>query len=160
VGIVFTVASITWSTVPFVIISIWYSHHSWLISGFVIRVKQWVPLVEQELLILSEYIPSPRVSLWNSHCPVLCRSLFVFCPFYSLSVYWLSFNIRLLITPLVSSKLSITETKTNSKRTGQKINVINIKVVAKQQLNAMKLEFICFRSLLAIDNKNHNWRFY
>ena len=80
-GIVLTVASITWSTVPFVIISILYSHHSWLISGFVIRVKQWVPLVEQELLILSEYIPSPRVSLWNSHCPVLCRSLFVVCPF-------------------------------------------------------------------------------
>ena len=35
--------------------------HSWLITGFVTRLTQWVPLVEQELLTLLEHLSSPPV---------------------------------------------------------------------------------------------------
>jgi hypothetical protein len=39
---------------------------------------------------------------------MLCRSLFVHLPFFCWSLYGLSFiNLRLLVTPLVSSKFSI-----------------------------------------------------
>ena len=41
----------------------WQLHfpHSWLITGFVTRVTWWVPLVEQDLLILPEHPSSPQV---------------------------------------------------------------------------------------------------
>jgi hypothetical protein len=35
--------------------------HAWLITGFVTRLIQQVPLVEQELLTLPEHLSSPRI---------------------------------------------------------------------------------------------------
>ena len=57
--------------------------HSWLITGFVTRVKRRVPLVEQELLTLPEYLSSSqvlsgvRVVRSLVFCVVFCRSLFI-----------------------------------------------------------------------------------
>ena len=146
-GIVFTVAFITWSTVPFVIISILSSHHSWLISGFVIRVKQWVSLVEQELLILSEYFPSP----W-----VVCGIRIVQCcvdHYLSFVLFTLCQSIdRPLIYGFLSSlwyHQSFLSQKRRHTQNGQGKILMWLMVAAKQQLNAMKLEFIWFSSLLA-----------
>jgi len=68
-----------------------------------LTVTRMVTIVEQELLTLPEHLSSPRVfcgvrvarSLF--FCVVLCRSLFVLLSF---------FDLRILITPLVSSKSS------------------------------------------------------
>ena len=69
--------------------------------------------VEQELLTLQEYLSSHpifrevRVSLSLVFCLVLCRSLFVLLSFFIWKLYYLFFfNLRLLITPLVSSTFS------------------------------------------------------
>jgi hypothetical protein len=57
--------------------------HSWLITGFVIRLTQRVPLVEQELLTLPGHISSPRFLLMGFvlldllFMCMFCRSLFV-----------------------------------------------------------------------------------
>jgi hypothetical protein len=56
-------------------------YHSWFITGFVIRVRWRVPLVEQELLTLPEHLSSPpvvcgvRVAHSFVFCIVFCRSL-------------------------------------------------------------------------------------
>ena len=68
-----------------------------------------MPDVEQELLTLQEHRSSPpifrdvRVSLSLVFCLVLCRSLFVLLSFCAWTLYYLSFDFRLLITSLVSS---------------------------------------------------------
>ena len=68
-----------------------------------------MPHVEQELLTLQEHRSSPpifrdvRVSLSLVFCLVLCRSLFVLLSFCAWTLYYLSFDFRLLITSLVSS---------------------------------------------------------
>jgi hypothetical protein len=55
--------------------------------GFVVRVTQRVPHVEQELLILPKHLSSPTVFRSVVFCVKFCRSLFVvFC----LTLYWLS----------------------------------------------------------------------
>jgi hypothetical protein len=88
--------------------------HSRLITGFVTRLTRRVPLVEQELLTLPEHLSSPPVfSAWGSCYSIFsfickfCRSLFVLLCFF----FWplcslFFFNIRILITPLVSSNFS------------------------------------------------------
>jgi hypothetical protein len=104
--------------------------HSRLITGFVTRLTRRVPLVEQELLTLPEHLSSPpvftrvRVTRSLALCIMFCRSLFVLflltivlsvllsfghCVVCS-SVFWslccLFFDIRILITPFVSSNSS------------------------------------------------------
>jgi hypothetical protein len=77
--------------------------HSWLITGFVTRLTQWVPLVEQKLSTLLEHLSSPPVfsgvrvtqSLdlcvcFVDHCLSFCNFSFghcVVCP--SIYGFWL-----------------------------------------------------------------------
>ena len=80
--------------------------HSWLITGFVIRVTWRVPLVEQELLTLPEHLISPPflvgfVLLGFCSMCMFCRSLIVPLFFFFLPLYCLSFfDLRILITSL------------------------------------------------------------
>ena len=87
--------------------------HSWLITGFVTRLTQWVPIVEQELLTLPELLSSSPVfsgvrvirSLVLCVCFVdrylsFCTFSFGHCVVYSFSI---------LITPLVFSNSFETE---------------------------------------------------
>ena len=86
--------------------------HSWLISGLVTRLTRRVSLVKQELLIFSEHLSSSPsfsgVRVTRSLVLCVCRSLFVLLYFF----FWplcclLFFDIRILITPLVSSNSSL-----------------------------------------------------
>ena len=81
--------------------------------GFVTRLARQVPLVEQELLNLQERLSSPlifsgiRVTRSFVFCVVFCISLFVLLYF----LFWplcclFFFDLRTLITPLVSSNSS------------------------------------------------------
>ena len=93
------------------------------ITGFVTRLKRRVPPVEQELPTLPEHLSSPPV--FSGVC--VTRS-FVVCPFelfllvIVLSVFWsvlsvfwplccLSFDLQILIIPLVSSNSSCWKTE-------------------------------------------------
>ena len=96
--------------------------HSWVITGFVTRLTWRMSLVKQDLLTLPEHLSLHPVfsgvrvtwSLVLYVCFVFrCLS---FCPFF----FWplpclLFFDLRILITPLVSSNYSsyIIETKKN-----------------------------------------------
>ena len=81
--------------------------HSWLITGFVTRLIQLVPLVEQELLTLPEHLNSPPVFSGvrvtrSLVLYVFCRSLFVLLYFFFWPLCCLFFfDIRILIAPLV-----------------------------------------------------------
>ena len=67
-----------------------------------------VSIVEQELLTLPEQISSPpvvggiRVTRSLVLCVLFCRSLFVLLSFFFWPLCCLFFDIRILITPLVS----------------------------------------------------------
>ena len=86
---------------------------SWLNTGFVTRVTRQVSQVKQELLTFPEYQSSPSV-LSGVHisrslvlCVMFCRSLFVLLYFFFWPLCCLSFfDLRILITPLVSSNSS------------------------------------------------------
>ena len=87
--------------------------HSWLITGFGTRLTRRVPLVEKELLTLSEHLSSPAVisRVRATRSLVLCVcfvcSRLSFCTFFFWPLCCLfSFDIRILITPLVSSHSS------------------------------------------------------
>ena len=84
---------------------------SWLIIRFVTRLTRRVSLVEQELPTLTEHLSSPPdlcscYSIFSFIC-MFSRSLFVLLFFF----FWplgclFFFDIRILITPLVSSNSS------------------------------------------------------
>ena len=87
--------------------------HSWLITWFVTRLTQWVPLVERNCLSFR----STRVHrFWQGSCysifSFICmffRSLFVLLYFFFWPLCCLFFfYIQILITPLVSSNSSYT----------------------------------------------------
>ena len=82
--------------------------HSWLITGFVTRLTGRVPLVEQELLTRLEQLSSPPVLSGVR----VTRSLVLYVCFVDRCLsFWplcLFFDIRILITPLVSSNSSYT----------------------------------------------------
>ena len=87
--------------------------HSWLITGFVIRLTRRVPLVEHELLTLPDHLSSPpvfravRVTRSLVLCVMFCRSLFVLLFFYFWPLCCPSFfDLWIMITPLVSSNSS------------------------------------------------------
>ena len=99
--------------------------HSSLIAGFVTRVTRRVPLVEQELLTRPEHLGSPMdssgVRITRSlvlcvcfvvRCLSFCSSLFVllFVFFWPLCCLFF-FDIRNMITPLVSSNLQTLRTQ-------------------------------------------------
>ena len=78
------------------------SPHSWFITGFVTRVTRQVPLVEQEL---TEHLSSPPVfSGFRGTRPLALCVMFVdWCLSLFLPLCCLSFDLRILITPLVYS---------------------------------------------------------
>jgi hypothetical protein len=87
--------------------------HFWLITGFVTRLTRRVPLVELELLLFPEHLSSSPVfngvgvTPYLVLCVFFCRSLFVLLYFFFWPLCCLFFfDIRILITPLVSSKSS------------------------------------------------------
>jgi hypothetical protein len=104
-----SVSQLTHGYVPLVVNNSWSFPHSWHITGFVARFTRWVPLVEQELLTLSEPLSLPPVfsgvrvtrSLLYVYCVCFvdrCLSLF----FWSLCCLFF-FDLLILITPLVTS---------------------------------------------------------
>ena len=79
--------------------------HSWLITGFVTRLTRRVPLVEQELLTLSEQPSSAPV--FSEACVAWSLVLCV-CFVLLYLIFWplchlFFFDLLILITPLVSS---------------------------------------------------------
>jgi hypothetical protein len=80
-----------------------YLATTWPITGFVTRLTRCVPLVEQELL--PEHLSSPPVLV--GFVSMFCRWLFVLLSFFFWPLCCLFFfDLRILITPLVSSSSS------------------------------------------------------
>ena len=93
----------------FPILSSFMTYH----TGFIPRLTRRVPQVEQELLTLPDHPSSHpvfngvRVTRSLVLCVWFCRSLFVCLYFFCWPLYCLFFfDIRILITPLVSSNSS------------------------------------------------------
>ena len=83
--------------------------HAWLIIGFVTRLTLRVPLVEQELLTLPEHLSFSGVRV--TRCLVVCVCFVELCLSFVL-FFWplcclLFFDIRIIITPLLSSSSSL-----------------------------------------------------
>jgi hypothetical protein len=84
-----------------------FPHLLLIITGVVTRATRQVPLVEQELPIISEHMRSPPVfsgigAAWSFYfCVMFCRTLFVLWYFFFWPLYCLFFYLRLLITTLV-----------------------------------------------------------
>jgi hypothetical protein len=87
--------------------------HSWLITGFVTRLTRRVPLVEQELLTLPEHLSSSLVfsgvRVTRSLVLYVCFVFLLHFFFWPLCCLFF-FDIRILITPLVSSNSSYVHT--------------------------------------------------
>ena len=87
--------------------------HSWHITGFVARVTRRVSLMEQELLTLPVHLSwlpvfsGVRVTGSLVLYVMFCRSLFVILYFFFRPLCCLSFDLRTMITPLVSSNSSL-----------------------------------------------------
>jgi hypothetical protein len=99
--------------VPLVVITSRSSPHSWHITGFVTRLTRPVSLVEQGLLTLLEHMRSlPAVSGVRVTRSLVLYVCFVdrclpFCTFLLWPLCCLFFfDIRIMITPLVSSNFS------------------------------------------------------
>jgi len=96
--------------VPFITISSSFSLSS-LVTEFATRVTWRVQHVEQELLAHPEN-PSSHPVFWVSitrslvFCVVVCTPLFVLLYFFFCPLYCLFFDLRLLITPLISLSFS------------------------------------------------------
>jgi hypothetical protein len=94
--------------VPLVVSTSQSFPHSWLITVFVTRLTRLIPLVKQELPTLPEHLSSPpvfsgvRVTRSLVLCVVFCRSLFVLLSFFIWSFRLSFFDLRILITPLIS----------------------------------------------------------
>jgi hypothetical protein len=102
--------------VPLVVNTSRYFPDSRIITEFVTRLTRCVPLVEQELPTLPDHLGSPpvfsgvRVTRSLVLCVCFSRSLFVLLHFFFWSLCCLFvFDIRILITPLVSSNSSCRE---------------------------------------------------
>ena len=108
-------------------------HHNATLYPYIM--KRRVPLVKQELLILPEHLSSPPCYSIFSFICMFCRSLFVLLYFFFWSLSCLFFfDIRILITPLVSPNSSYSCRKTipliSSKQTTTSgLNSLNTKRV-------------------------------
>ena len=95
--------------VPLVVSTSRSFSHSLLIPGLVTRLARWMPLVD---LILPEHLSSPPdfSGVHGTRSLVFCvmffRSLFFLWSFFFWPLCCLSFDLRILITPLVSSSSS------------------------------------------------------
>ena len=95
----------------YLVITIRSSPHSWHIIGFVTRVTQRIPQVEQELLTLPEQLSSsPVFSLvcvtWSVLCSILQIIVYHFDYFFFWPLYYVFFDLPIRITPLISSIFS------------------------------------------------------
>jgi hypothetical protein len=79
--------------------------HSWFITGFVSRLTRRVPLVEQELLLSGAHEFSIGFQ-WGSLCVCLVDRYLSLCTFSFGHCVLFFFDLRILITPLVSSSFS------------------------------------------------------
>jgi hypothetical protein len=81
------------------------SSYEEILSGVVTRLKRRVSLVEQELPTLREHLSSPPVLVTRSLvlCVMFCRSLIVLLSLFVWPWCCLSFDLRILINPLISS---------------------------------------------------------
>ena len=90
----------------------WSVPNSWLITGFVTRLTRRMPLVERELPTLPEHLSScpvfsgVRVARSLVLCVCFVDRCLSFCIFFFWTLCCLSFDILILITPLVSSNSS------------------------------------------------------
>ena len=119
----FTVATMTWLTIVEYLCHQWpricstcRKHFlvlsSWHITEFITRLTRRVLLVEQELPTLPEHLGSPPVcsGVRVTRSLVLCVCFvdrFVLLSFFCWPLCCLSFDVRVLIIPLVSSNSSI-----------------------------------------------------
>ena len=86
--------------------------HSWLITGFLTRLTQRVPLVEQELPTFPEHLSSPRLLVGS--CYSIFSFMCLFCRQKSVPLYFFFwplcclffFDVQILTTHLVSSNSS------------------------------------------------------
>jgi hypothetical protein len=124
--------------------------HSRLVTGFVIRLTRRVPLVEQELFTLPEHIwVHPRVFSWVHVTRSLvlyvmfCRSLFVLLYFFFWPLCCLSFDLQILITPLVSTNTSYDATAFLQYRIFLVIGLENLIILCllKEELDRVRLRF-------------------
>ena len=102
--------------VPLVVNTFRSFPHSWLMTMFVTIVTWWVPLVEQEILTFRSTWVHPgfyRGSCYSifSFMGNVCRSLFVLLSFNFWPLCCLSYDLRILITPLVISNSSYKQYK-------------------------------------------------
>jgi hypothetical protein len=95
--------------------------HSWLIAGFVTGVTRREQILERELPTLPEHMSSPPVFSGDRDtrslmlCVMFCRLLFDLLTFFFWSLCCLSyFDIRILITPLVSATSSYEDCPRNA----------------------------------------------
>ena len=86
--------------------------HSWLITGLVTKLRRRMPLLEQELVILQVHVKSPQIfsGVCVTRSLVLCVCYVDHCLYFFL---WplcclFFFDIRILITPLVSCSSYLT----------------------------------------------------
>jgi hypothetical protein len=96
--------------VPLVVNISWSFPHSWHITEFITRLTRRLLLVEQELHTLPEHLGSPPVcsGVRVTRSLVLCVGFVDCClSFFCWSLCCLSFDVRVLIIPLVSSNSSI-----------------------------------------------------
>jgi hypothetical protein len=79
--------------VPFVVITIRFFPHWWLITGFEKRVARWVPHVEQELPTIPNHpcFSGVRVARSLVFWVKVCRSLFVLLFFFFQPLFFMSF---------------------------------------------------------------------
>ena len=78
----------TTTCLPLVESTSWFFPHSRLVTGFVTRVTRRMPLVEQKLLTIPEFLCSPLVYSWFRvarylfFCALFCRSLLILFLFF------------------------------------------------------------------------------
>ena len=94
--------------VPLVVNTSCFFPHSWLITWCVTRLTRRLPLVEQQLLTLPRHMSSPPVfrGARVTRSLVLCVCFVLFYFFFWPLCCLFFFDIRILITPLVSSNSS------------------------------------------------------
>ena len=98
--------------VPLVINTFRSFPHSWIITGFLSRLTRRVSLVEEELLTFPEHLSSApvfiavRVTRSLALCVCFVERCLSCCLFFLWPLCCLSFDLRILITPLISSNSS------------------------------------------------------
>ena len=122
---------------------------------YLTRLTRRVPLVEQVLLTLPQHLSSTPVSSWVlcysifSFMCMFCRSLGVLFSFFIYPLCFLSiFDLRILITPLVSSNSSSKHRQYNGPQVMNKRTMIDNKRLNTNHTNSTNNEGQTFLALL------------